>query len=83
MRGTVLVSIGTERLYAYVALDGRAVRLRVSLDECDRLDLLPGRQVRVGLPDQEPRRVLISAVSPAPPFAWVEVEFAAAVCRAG
>ncbi|QEL18396.1 hypothetical protein [Limnoglobus roseus] len=83
MRGTGLVSIGTELLYAFFAVNGRAARLRVSIEECDRMDLFPGRQVRVALPDQDAGIVLVTAVSHAPPFAWVEVEFAGAATRAG
>ena len=40
---------------------------------CDRLDLFPGRQVQVGLPGREPTSALVTAVVPAPPFAWVQV----------
>jgi hypothetical protein len=85
MRGTGPVTIGNDVVYAYFTADGRAARLRVSADERDRLDLFAGRQVRLGLGGREPASALVVAVAPAPPFAWVEVEFAAGVpaSRAG
>ncbi|QEL14821.1 hypothetical protein [Limnoglobus roseus] len=83
MRGTGLVSIGTELLYAFYSVEGRSARLRVSIDEFDRLDLFQGKPVRIGLPEQEPRTVLVMAVSHAPPFAWVEVEATGMLNRAG
>ena len=83
MRGTGPVTIGKDVVYAYFTVDGKAVRLRLSSDECDRLDLFAGRQVRVGLPDGEPAGALVTRVVPAPPFAWVEMEFAGVVSRAG
>jgi hypothetical protein len=79
MRGTGPVTIGKEVVYAYFTADGRAGRLRLSADECDRLDLFAGQQVRLGLGDREPGSALVVAVVPAPPFAWVEVEFAGEV----
>jgi hypothetical protein len=83
MRGTGAVRIGTELVYAYFHERGQTVRLRLSADECDRLDLFLGTQVQIALPDQDSAVALVTAVVPAPPFAWVEVEFAARVGRAG
>jgi hypothetical protein len=85
MRGTGPVTIGEEVVYAYFTAERRAARLRLSADECDRLDLFAGRQVRLALSGREPASALVVAVVPAPPFAWVEVEFAGdvPVSRAG
>ena len=83
MRGTGPVRIGKDVIYAYYTVDGRVARLRVSADECDRLDLFAGRQVPVSLNGREPAGALVTAVVPAPPFVWVEMELAAAVVRAG
>ena len=83
LRGTGPVTIGKDMVYAYFTTAGRAVRLRISADECDRLDLFAGRQVRVRLPDEEPAGALVTAVVPAPPFVWVEVELAGMISRAG
>lgn len=65
-------------VYAYLTTDGDAARVRVSIEEADRLDLLPGKQLRVGLPDRTPGSALVTAVTPEPPFAWVEMELQAA-----
>ncbi len=93
MHGTRPVTIGGEVVYAYFTEAGRAARLRLSADECDRLDLfegqqvrleqVEGQQVRLGLDGREPAGALVTAVAPAPPFVWVEVEFARVVSRAG
>jgi hypothetical protein len=83
MRGTGEVRIGRGVVYAYFTLEGKAARLRLSADECDQFDLFAGQQVRVGLPDREPAVALVTGVVPAPPFVWVEVEFAGLVSRAG
>ena len=78
MRGTGPVTVGGVVVYGYFQGDGRATQLRLSADECDRLDLYPGRQVLVGLPGRDPACVLLTAVVPDPPFAWVELERPAA-----
>lgn len=85
MRGTGAVAVNGTTVYAYFAVVGRAVRLRLSIDECDRLDLLDGRPVRVGLPGAGPASGLVTATRRVPPFVWVQVEAAAAVVtsRAG
>jgi hypothetical protein len=78
MRGTRAVRLGNEVVYAFITTDGGATRLRVSPDECDRLDLFAGNQVRVGLGDGEPVRALVVGVTRESPFVWVAVEFAPA-----
>ena len=83
MRGTGPVTVGKELVYAYFTVEGREARLRVSADEADRLDLFMGRQVKVGLEGREPVSALVTAVVPALPFVWVEMEFAAPISRAG
>jgi hypothetical protein len=83
MRGAGAVTINRDVVYVYFTVAGRTARLRLSADECDRLDLFAGRQVRVGLGGQEPVGALVVGVVPAPPFVWVEVELAAPFSRAG
>ena len=74
MHGTGPVLFAGAAIYAYFTLDGAMARLRMSADECDRLDLFAGKQVRVGLPRREPTGALVTAVRAEPPFAWVEME---------
>ncbi|HEY1187726.1 MAG TPA: hypothetical protein VGE74_08715 [Gemmata sp.] len=83
MRGTGPVTIGRETVYAYFMEAGRALRLRLSADECERFDLFEGRQIRIRFNGQEPASGLVMAVAHAPPFVWVEVEFSGVVSRAG
>ncbi len=77
MVGAKAVRFGTELVYAFVATDGGTTRVRVSADECDRLDLFAGSQVRLGVGGGEPVRALVVGVTREPPFAWVVVEFPA------
>lgn len=83
MRGTGAVTIGRDMVYAYFTTVGQSARLRLSADECDRLDLFKGRQVLMGFNDREPASALVTSVVHAPPFVWVEVEFTTVVSRAG
>ena len=79
MRGTGPVTIGRETIYAYFTAGGPTARVGLSADECDRLGLFSGRQVRLGLPGREQATALVTAVRADPPFAWVEAELSAAV----
>lgn len=82
MRGTGLVSWGSETVYAYFTTDGNSLRVRLSVDEADRLGLTEGLRVWVGLPDRQPADVLVMRVGRTPPFVWVELT-AMAANRAG
>ena len=73
MRGTGPVLFAGAAIDAYFTLDGHTARVRVSADECDRLDLFAGTQLRVALPDRPTASALVTAVTAAPPFAWVEL----------
>jgi hypothetical protein len=79
MRGVGAVTIGGVPLYAYFHEAAGRVRVRVSADEADRLDLLAGRRLAVGLPGRAVADLLVSAVRREPPFAWAEFE-AVGVC---
>jgi hypothetical protein len=73
MRGTGAVGWGNEVVYAYLTTIGKTVRLRVSVDEADRLDVVAGQRVRLTLPGCEPAELLVTAVNSMPPFVWVEL----------
>jgi len=71
-------------VYAYFTTDGDALRIRVSVDEADKLDVVAGARVRVKLPGREVAEVLITAVSRQPPLVWVELApMISTVSRAG
>ena len=73
MRGTGLVGWGRDVLYAYFMVDGGSTRVRLSVDEADRLDVVQGLRVRLALPGREPADGLVMGVRREPPFAWVEL----------
>lgn len=83
MRGTGPVKIGKDVVYAYFTTTEQTARVRMSADEGDRLDLFPGRQVRVSWDGRESVSALLTAVIPAPPFVWVEMQFADVASRSG
>ena len=53
--------------------DAGLTRLRVSVDECDRLGLAEGRRVRVRLPGRGSADVLVAEVRRVPPFVWLDL----------
>ena len=80
-----LVGWGNETVYGYFTVSGGVIRVRVSLDEADRLDVIEGRRVRLALPGAEPVDGLVVRVRREPPFAWAEYTplSSAAASRAG
>lgn len=76
MRGSTAVTFGKEVVYAFVSVDGGRTRLRVSADECDRLDLFQGKQVNLTVEDGE-QQVLVTEMKRELPFVWLVVEFPA------
>jgi hypothetical protein len=73
MRGTGLVGWGDEVVYAYFTVHGGVTRVRLSVDEADRLGALEGLRVAVALPGAGACDGLIVRVRREPPFAWVEL----------
>ena len=74
MRATGPVAVAGATFYAYFteAADGSA-RLRLSVDEWDRLGLDEGRRVRVGFPGRGPAEVLVTEVRRVPPVVWLDL----------
>lgn len=85
MRGTGPVQLNGQLVYAYFTTSAGAVRVRVSVDEADRLDLLAGVRVRIRLPDAEAAEFLVTAARRDPPFVWLDLQPLAArpATRAG
>lgn len=86
MRGAGPVGWDSQFVYAYFTVAGGVTRVRVSLDEADRLGAVEGLRVRVTLPGAEATDGLIVRVRREPPFAWVELTALApstAASRAG
>jgi hypothetical protein len=61
-------------VYAYFTSADDTIRMRVSVDEADRLDLLTGRPIRVQLPDGEATGFLVAASRAVPPFVWLDLQ---------
>jgi hypothetical protein len=64
-------------LDAVLSLDADAVRLRVSEDECERLGLVAGRRLAMGIEDGGTHPAVVREVRRGKPFATVAVEFPA------
>jgi hypothetical protein len=73
MRGTGLVGWGSEVVYAYFTVSAGVTRVRVSVDEADRLGAVEGLRVAVTLPSSAATEGLIVRVRREPPFAWIEL----------
>lgn len=84
MRGAGPVGWGGETVYCYFTVSGGVTRVRVSLDEADRLGAVEGARVAVALPGAGPLDGLVVRVRREPPFAWIELTpLAPAANRAG
>ena len=74
MRGTGPVEVNGTVVYAYFTEgESGSVRLRVSVDEWDRLGIAEGLRVRVGLPGREAVDVLVTDAHRIPPFVWLDL----------
>jgi hypothetical protein len=74
MRGTGPVTVNGVAVYAYYNVgDAGLIRLRVSVDECDRLGLSEGHRAQVGLPGREPAELLVTEVRRVPPVVWLDL----------
>lgn len=73
MRGAGPVQWGNEVVYGYYTTDAGVTRLRVSVDEADRLGAVEGLRVRLALPGAEPADGLVVRLRREPPFAWIEL----------
>lgn len=73
MRGAGPVGVNGAGVYGYFAEDGGRVRLRLGLDDWDRLGLCEGCQAEVRLPGREAATVLVLAARREPPVVWLEL----------
>ena len=73
MHGTGAVSVNGTQVFGYWTDRGGACRLRLALDDWDRLGLHPGQRVRFAKPDQPPVEVLIAAADRNPPVVWLDL----------
>ncbi|MBN9517513.1 hypothetical protein J0H58_03185 [bacterium] len=73
MYGTGPVAVNGAVVYGYWTDRNGCCRLRLGLDDWDRLGLQPGQRVRFGRPDQTPNEVLIAAADRNPPVVWLDL----------
>jgi len=73
MHGTGPVAVNGSVVYGYWTDHSGACRLRLGLDDWDRLGLNAGQRVRFGRPDQPPDEVLIAAADRHPPVVWLDL----------
>jgi len=84
MRGAGPVRWGNEVVYCYFTASAGVTRLRISVDDADRLGAVEGMRVALALPGADPADGLVVRVRREPPFAWVELTPLAPVAsRAG
>jgi hypothetical protein len=73
MHGTGPVAVNGSVVYGYCTDRGGVCRLRLGLDDWDRLGLDAGQRIRFGRPDQPPAEVLIAAADRHPPVVWLDL----------
>jgi hypothetical protein len=73
MRGAGPVTWGSEVVYAYFMVVSGVTRVRVSVDEADRLGAVEGLRVKLALPGGESVDGLVVRVRREPPFVWIEL----------
>lgn len=73
MHGTGPVAVNGSVVYGYWTDRGGACRLRLGLDDWDRLGLNAGQRVPFGRPGQPPDEVLIAAADRHPPVVWLDL----------
>jgi hypothetical protein len=73
MRGAGPVGWNSEVVYCYFTVSAGVTRVRVSVDEADRLAAVEGLRVNLTLPGSEPADTLVVRVRREPPFAWIEL----------
>jgi hypothetical protein len=81
MRGAGPIGWGGEVVYAYFTVSAGVTRVRVSVDEADRLGVVEGLRVALALPGAAPAEGLVLRVRREPPFAWVELAPIASAAR--
>jgi hypothetical protein len=74
MRGTGPVGVNGTIVYAYFVLASGSVRVRVSVDEADRLGLVDGLKVQIALPGRQSMELLVMAAKQTPPYVWLHME---------
>lgn len=73
MRGAGRLGWGNETVYGYFTLEGDTARIRLSIDEADRLGVVEGARVRLALPGRAAVEGWVTAVRREPPFVWAEL----------
>jgi hypothetical protein len=74
MRGSGLVSLNSATVYGFFTQTETDFRLRLSVDDWDRLGLHEGERVRTVLPGHDPLDLLILGAASLPPFIWLDLQ---------
>jgi hypothetical protein len=74
MRGTGPVGVNGTTVYAYYTQEKSSIRIRISVDEADRLGLADGMRLKIALPGREAREFLATASDRIPPYVWLYLE---------
>lgn len=74
MRGIGPIGVNGTTVYAYYTIESNTVRVRVSVDEADGLNIVAGLRIRLTLPEQTSRDLLVTAINRNPPYVWMNLE---------
>jgi hypothetical protein len=74
MRGTGPVGVNGTTVYAYYTQNDSSLRLRISIDDADRLGLIDGMRIKIILPGHKATDFLATATERTPPYVWLQLE---------
>ncbi len=71
MKGNFLIDLNGTEVWGYVVEQDDGLRVRVALDDWQRLGFFEGRRVSLKLPRTEEALLFITRVAESPPLVWV------------
>jgi len=73
MRGTGPVGVNGTTVYAYYTQNDDSIRLRISVDEADRLGLIDGMRLKITFPGMKAMDFLATSTDRNPPYVWLQL----------
>ncbi len=68
------VMLNGQLVYTYVQTTDSHPRLRLSVDEFDRLNLWEGSRIRISWPQEQVEEWLLLRAERLPPYVWLELQ---------
>jgi hypothetical protein len=69
--GSVLVALNGAEVWAYAVGTDEGLRVRLDIDDWQRLNLTSGQRIAVRLPGQDAQWLFVASAAELPPVVWV------------